>query len=257
MKEVTVCLTTHNDADVLQRALTSVLQQTVPPHEVLIIDDGSEIPVVQSPGWRPSIPVRVVRVTNRGLPSARNTGLMLARTEGIIFLDADDWLEPTYIAHTLPLLRAGADVVLTGLQEHGPTRNGTYMPGFDRLWQDVTLDDLRRQNLFFYCALMRTKTLREIGGYNPLMAGPWNEGGGYEDWDLWLTLMERGAKFSAVNEALLNYNTATPNSMLARAERNRDALIAEMKRHHPDWDTAVGPQSHVERLGVLGRPRPS
>ncbi len=230
MSSVTVCLTTHNDADVLQRALNSVFEQTVPPQEVIVIDDGSDAKVRVI--GTAHIPARAVCVTNRGLPAARNTGLMLAQTEAIVFLDADDWLEPTYIEHTWPLLAADTDVVLTGLQEHGPTRNGTYMPGYDRPWQQVTLEALRHQNLFFYAALLNVATLREIGGYNPLMAGPWNQGGGYEDWDLWLTLMERGVKFDAVNEVLLHYNTATPGSMLARAEANRQALVAEMARHH-------------------------
>ena len=64
------------------------------------------------------------------------------------------------------------------------------------------------------------------------MAGPWNRGGGYEDWDVWVDLLSRGARFSAVDEPLLNYTTKTTGSMLAAAERNRAALVAEMRRHH-------------------------
>ena len=236
-----------------------MLAQTIPPQEVIVIDDGSDekVVIVGHPDDLSYRAVRVIRVTNRGLPAARNTGLMLAKTESIIFLDADDWLDPTYIEKTLPHLKNGADIVLTGLQEHGPTRHGTYTPGYDKPWHQVTLDDLRQMNRFFYCAHMHTETLREVGGYNPLMAGPWNNGGGYEDWDLWITLMAHDAKFAAVNEPLFNYNTATPNSMLARAERNRDALTAEMRRHHPDWPDPPGPKTHEQRLGVLGKPRPS
>jgi hypothetical protein len=44
--------------------------------------------------------------------------------------------------------------------------------------------------------------------------------------------MRRGARFAAVNEPLLNYSTANPDSMVHRAERNRAALAAEMRRHH-------------------------
>ena len=113
---VTVCITTHNDAHVLQRAFVSALEQTVSPLEVIIVDDGSdnEVVIPAEPDNYPHIACRVVRVTNRGLPAARNTALMLANGIGFLPLDADDWLDPHYIEKTLPLLRAGADVVLGG-----------------------------------------------------------------------------------------------------------------------------------------------
>lgn len=222
MTGVTVCVTYHNEELwMLQRAVDSATNQTVSPLEVLVIDDGSQTEVSLRQA-------RVVRVTNRGLPAARNVGLMLAKGDAFLPLDADDWIEPTYIEKTLPLLE---DVVLVGLQEHGPTRTGTYMPGYDRPHAQVTLDVMWQYNRFFYCALMRTQLLREIGGYNPRMAGGWGVNGGYEDWDMWIDLMNRGARFSAVNEVLLNYTTKA-ESMLIAAERNREVLVAEMRRHH-------------------------
>ena len=227
---VTVVITYHNeDHKILDRAWRSVLNQTVVPHETIIVDDGSDPPLQMF--FHPLAKTKVVRVTNRGLPAARNTGLMLCKTEAILFLDSDDWLDPTYIEKTLPLLE-NADVVLTGLQEHGPTRNGTYMPGYNKHWSLVTIEDLWRTNLFYYCSLMRTELLREIGGYNTLMAGAWNQNGGLEDWDLTLDLMTRGARYAAVEEVLFHYDTSNPNSMIHRSQPNRDALHAEMRRHH-------------------------
>lgn len=236
---VTVVITYHNEShELLVRALNSALSQTVRPQEIHIIDDGSdkELRILGVPNKEGILntPVRIFSVTNRGLPAARNTGLMLCETEAILFLDADDWLEPTYIEKTLPLLQAGADVVLTGLQEHGPHRNGTYKPGFDRPWQEVTWALLINDyNRFFYAALWRSQTLKEMGGYNTRMAGfPGLVEGGFEDWTTWIDALRRGLRFAAVDDPLLNYNTATPNSMLARAESNRKVLVDEMRRHH-------------------------
>lgn len=234
---VTVCIPTHNDAEHLTRAVDSVHAQTAfekADTEIIVIDDGStdRAAVHRALGrCGRDAGLRVYRVTNRGLPAARNTGLMLARGEAFLPLDADDWLEPTYIEKTLPLLE-DADVVLTGLQEHGPTRKGCYMPGFDRPHHEVTEEVLWQFNRFFYCSLLRTQLLREVGGYNPRMAGGFGQAGGYEDYDLWIDLKRRGARFAAVYEPLFNYNTSNPNSMLAGAERNRIALVAEMRRHH-------------------------
>ena len=170
MIEATVVITYHNEPrDILDRALVSVLFQPTEPYEIIVIDDGSDEPLdLYIPKGSN---LRIVRVTNRGLPAARNTGIMLCKTEAILFLDADDWLAPDYLEKTLPLLK-DADVVLTGLQEHGPTRNGTYMPGYDRPHTEVTWELLLNDyNRFFYCSLFRTQVLREVGGYHPAMAG--------------------------------------------------------------------------------------
>lgn len=231
---VTVCITYYNEpSETLNRALDSVGAQTVQPWETIVVDDGSEKPLSILDLFGTSCsPCRVVRVTNRGLPAARNTGLMLAKGDAFLPLDADDWLDPTYIEKTLPLLQ-DADIVLTGLQEHGPTRNGTYMPGYDRPYDQVTADLLMNDyNRFYYCSLFRTQLLREVGGYHPAMAGWPGVSGGYEDWDMWVDLLTRGVRLAAVNEPLFNYNTSNPEGMLMRAERNRQALVDEMKRHH-------------------------
>lgn len=230
---VSIVIPTHNDAEVLRYAVASALEQSVAPCEVIVIDDGGREPVDRRKHVPlTNLPVRIVRITNRGLAAARNTGLMLARGEGFIPLDADDTLAPEYIEKTLPLLEGGADVVLTGLQEHGPTRNGTYMPGYDKPFNLVTLADMWVMNRFYYACLFRTSMLREVGGWNPLMAGPWNKGGGLEDWDLTLDLMTRGVEYACVNEVLLHYSTANPNSMIHRSLPHREALMAEMRRHH-------------------------
>lgn len=220
---VTVVVPCFEQQEWLEQSLGSVLAQTVAPLEVLVIDDGSRTPIVAA--VHPTIHVRVIRVSNRGLPSARNVGLMNARGHAFLPLDADDWLEPTFIEKTLPLLDAGADVVFTGLQEHGE-RTGTYVPGCGTPLDELTVEQERMSNRLFYCSLIRTSLLRDAGGYNGRMIH------GYEDWDLWVDLMQRGAKLAAVNEPLFNYR-CRKDSMLADTEANwRDWCLDEMARHH-------------------------
>ena len=108
----TVTITYHNEEiELLERAWWSVAQQTVKPVEILVVDDGSDKPLAGR--WKPatdSYPTRVISITNRGLPAARNCGLMLTRTVGWIPLDSDDWLAPEFIQKTYPLLEVGADM---------------------------------------------------------------------------------------------------------------------------------------------------
>lgn len=221
--DVTVCIPCFNQQGTLQRSLDSVWAQTVAPLEVLIIDDGSNPPIASESD------ARIIRVTNRGLPGARNVGIMNAKGEGFIPLDADDWLSPEYIEKTYERFVSGADVVMTGLKEHGPVRNNAYMPGYDMPWEQVTGDMLlRTHNRFFYASLYRTSVLKEIGGYNGRMNL------GLEDYDLNVDLLKRGAKFDAVLEVLFNYDTSNPNGMLQTITRNGgfDQMREEMLKHH-------------------------
>lgn len=225
---VTVCVPCFNQAEYLDEALESIDNQTVKPLETLVIDDGSNEDAAGIEQLCTVYGARYVRITNRGLPNARNAALMLARGEWFLPLDADDWLDPAYIEKTLDQAAAtpGADVVLTGIQEHGEHRNGQYMPGFDRPWTEVTVELLLHDfNRFFYCSLFRTRLLRDVGGYNGRLVH------GFEDWDLWIDLMKRDVTFTAVHEPLFQYRTRT-DSMLASAMQRREEIIAEMHRHH-------------------------
>jgi hypothetical protein len=222
---VTVCVPCYGTPEFLSQTLASVAAQTVPVLETIVVDDGSEpaaAAAIRAISER--FGARYLRVTHRGLPNARNAALMLARGSGFLPLDSDDWIEPAYVERTLPRLR-DADVVCVGLQEHG-LHSGRFLPGYDRPLEEVTLDHLWQMNRFFYCSLLRTQLLREVGGYNGRMVT------GYEDWDLTIDLLSRGARFVAVNEILFNYRTRA-DGLLARAERDhREANIALMREHH-------------------------
>ncbi len=227
LRGVTVCVPCFEQSEYLVQCLDSIVAQTVPAFETIVVDDGSD------PGEGELIRTiccnypntRYVRTTNRKLPGARNTALMLTQTLAFLPLDADDWLEPTYIEQTLPLL-TNADVVVPGLQEHGPTRNGTFMPGYDRPLDQVDFELMWNGfNRTFYASLFRTALLREVGGYNGLMVD------GFEDYDLALDLMARGARYVACNEVLFNYRTR-PDGMLTSAMAKQQEIRAEMRRHH-------------------------
>src|SRR5262249_10635788 len=77
----------------------SALRQTVPPNEVIVVDDGS----TDDPGAIVSrYPnVRLIQQPNQGLAAARNTGWRAARGRYVVFLDADDRLLPEALASNL------------------------------------------------------------------------------------------------------------------------------------------------------------
>ena len=104
MCDVSVVIPAYNAAWCLQRAIRSVLSQTLTPREIIVVDDGStdETPEI---ALRFSPAVRLIRQPNRGLSAARNTGIRHARADWVGFLDADDrWLGAKLEAQTAALV---------------------------------------------------------------------------------------------------------------------------------------------------------
>lgn len=95
--EISVVVPLYNKEREVARAIGSVLAQTCPPREIIVVDDGStdrsaaEVETVRSPL------VRLVRQENRGVSAARNRAAAEARGRWIALLDADDRWEPVYL----------------------------------------------------------------------------------------------------------------------------------------------------------------
>jgi glycosyltransferase involved in cell wall biosynthesis len=94
---ITVCviIPTYNSARFLAEAISSVLAQTRPADEIIVVDDGSNDDPASVVAQFPT--VRLIRQENRGPSSARNTGFRDSQARYIIFLDADDRLLPIAI----------------------------------------------------------------------------------------------------------------------------------------------------------------
>src|SRR5262245_9120426 len=91
--KVSAVIPAFNRRNYLPRAIDSVLAQTVPLDEVLVIDDGSTDGSAEFIETRYGNCVRVVRQGNSGVAGARRRGIQEARGEWIAFLDSDDeWL---------------------------------------------------------------------------------------------------------------------------------------------------------------------
>lgn len=94
---VSVVIPCYNASRFLRETIGSVLAQTYPVLEVLVIDDGStddSAKIAESYGP----PVRVIRQANQGESVARNRGIDEAKGDWIAFLDADDKWEPTKLS---------------------------------------------------------------------------------------------------------------------------------------------------------------
>ena len=107
---VSTIIPTYNRTAVVREAIDSVLGQTYPNVEVIVVDDGST-DSTQADLRRYGNRIRVITQDNAGPSAARNRGIALARGELIAFLDSDDLWLPAKLERQVALLqRLGKDV---------------------------------------------------------------------------------------------------------------------------------------------------
>src|ERR671912_965329 len=101
---VSVVIPCYNQAHFLGEAIESVLSQTYPHFEIVVVDDGSTDNTQEVAARYPG--VRYIRQENQGLAGARNAGIRRSNGSYLVFLDADDRLLPEALEVGLEHLNA-------------------------------------------------------------------------------------------------------------------------------------------------------
>lgn len=115
---ISVIIPAYNAEPFLARCLDSVLCQTLPDFELLLIDDGSTdgTGAIADRYAEKDDRVKVIHKENGGVSSARNRGLEVARGGFITFVDADDTVAPSYLEKLYGrLCETGADIAVSGI----------------------------------------------------------------------------------------------------------------------------------------------
>lgn len=218
---MTLVIPVYNQEDYLSEAIESALEQTVKFQEIIVVDDGS----TDNSGKIADKylgQVKVIHQVNKGLASARNTGIMNARTEYVCFLDADDILMETFSDKiSQKIFETGADVIAPSFREFGMSNREVI------LMNNPKIADFKEANRVGYCTAIRKSALLEIGGYSPRMT--W----GYEDLHLWFNLLNRDRKIVTIPEVLWMYRVKK-ESMITTAQKYHDELMAQIKKDFPN-----------------------
>ena len=156
----------------LQRAVESVLSQSVPGEEfeVLVINDSGS-PLSEAK-WQRSEWVKIINTNRRERSVARNTGATVAKGQYLHFLDDDDWLFPGAIQHLWELSQASDAKWLYGMTQLVDRQNNPLIQLRHGLEGNCFTQAMAGEWIPLQSSWIKRKTFLRIGGFNPLLAGP-------------------------------------------------------------------------------------
>ena len=238
---IAIVIPTHNRADLLPRALASVLAQACEaPFEVIVVDDGSSDGTSLYLAGIGDPRLTVLRNDQaQGAAAARNRGLAAVSAPVTVFLDDDDELLPGFLAATLAAHRQAPapDLCWTGVLYALPGGRSE-VERWER-WAGSRRFVIR---LAGCCGVsFRTETLRRLGGFDPGFTLS-------EDTDLFRRLVESGGSWRCLPEPLIKVHAQSKASLsrAADAERHIDHMQRLLARHRGliDSDPAIWRRYH-------------
>ncbi|MBT8347714.1 MAG: glycosyltransferase family 2 protein [Desulfofustis sp.] len=182
MSKVSVVIPCFNQGQYLGEAVASVRSQTYQDIEIVIVNDGSDDGItadICNNIYGPDI--KVLHTENQGLATARNNGIEQAEGIYILPLDADDRIGSSYVDEAVAVLDSCPDIgiVYSKANLFGAVETEWPLP-------EYSLEEMLKNNIIFCTALYRRSDWELVGGYDPGMIYGW------EDYDFWLSLIERG-----------------------------------------------------------------
>jgi glycosyltransferase involved in cell wall biosynthesis len=259
---VTVITPAYNASATLAGAVRSALSQTLSDLEVIVVDDGSQVPAVEALDDVRDERIRVIRTeVNRGVSSARNSALEAARAPVVAQLDADDFWRPDHLEGALPALdEPGVGLVYTNVEIVGTSlldraiavrRADDGLPEWvsDRSLHPVDeLDRLYRVNPIPSAGvMMRTAAVRAVGGW-PC----WLDVG--EDYYVYIKLKRAGWRFAYVDRTSAVYRWPEPGRGISfdsrRCARQNLKLFAILALRSPA-NRAIQKRLRVEAANMI------
>ena len=217
--KISVVIPCWNQAQYLPEAIESVLAQTLKPHEVIVVNDGSPDDTRYIAKSYPE--VKYIEQVNKGLASARNTGIMNMTGDYFYPLDADDKMYPNCVERVSRVIEeTDADIVAPSFRCFGE------QTGEVILMPEPQFNDFKAGNRIGYFSAIKKQALLEIGGYSPRMIH------GYEDYHLWVNMLHAGKRIVTIPEPLIFYRTKK-ESMITDAQKHHSELMTQIYKDFP------------------------
>ena len=223
---VSIVIPTYNHAPMLQRALTTVVEQTYQNWNAIVVNNFSTDNTLEVVAAFNDPRIQCVNFRNHGVIGAsRNEGIALATGQYLAFLDSDDTWFPTKLEKCVEILESGSDLVCHAeywIDESGKSRLVAYGPSEAATHHNLIYKGNR---ISTSATVVRTALLKEVHGFDvaPELIST-------EDYDLWIRLAAKSDKFAFLSEPLGEYHRHD-NNVSANIEKHLAAELALLEKH--------------------------
>ncbi len=183
---ISIVIPLYNKEDFILQTISSVLNQSFPLFEIIIVNDGSTDNSVAQIESLNDARIHLVSQPNAGVSAARNHGIALAKYDLIAFLDADDYWHPNFLAYSLEVLQQNPGVHIVGCNfirvALGEEKQHSSEPLKYRLINNYFLNALREPLFCSSATVVRKSVFLKVSTFDTgLTSG--------EDLDLWFRIM--------------------------------------------------------------------
>lgn len=217
-----IIIPVYNVEEYLRACLDSVLAQTFSDWEAVCVNDGStdgSLSVLEE-YEKKDHRLRIISQPNGGLSAARNTGLAAAQGDYVVFVDSDDWVEPTMLAR-LAEESNGEDMICFACRRTDNNTYDTLQPEQDRGWSYYNHHALEHREVPFVCVWQRCYRRQFLMDNNL----SFREGILHEDNEFTPRACLKAKLVKVIPDVLYNYRVRPGSIMTTRGLRSRESLI--------------------------------
>ena len=252
---VSVIIPCYKQAGFLTDAIESVLGQTHPHIEVIVIDDGSPDDTSGVASRYPR--VRCIRQENQGLSAARNTGIRESEGEFLVFLDADDRLTPKALESGVQQLRQCPSAAFVAGKHRNISIDGSPLPTKQKphIDRDHYVELLRATDIGIGCpatVMYRRTVFDDVHGFDTTVNAA-------SDYDLYLRIARKFATSChtdivaeyRVHDDSMSNNHQLMSNHVAKVLESQLKEVSGNRRHEEACRTGIKVFQHAYRTTII------
>ena len=239
--EVSIILPSYNYENYIGKTIDSVLNQSYPNWELIIIDDGSMDNSLDVIKRYKDKRIHLFTQKNKGVSSTLNRGIRNSNCKYICFLDADDKYHPDKLDAQVEYMNSGFDIVTTQVQVIDDKDEESPIEHFKMTWnlydkKEIFGEDRVANFLYknYFCKsslMIRKELFNKYGYFDPRLITAY-------DLDLWLRMIP-SAKITRIDKILTYYRWHDKNETTVNNNRIRTELLLILDNFIKNIDTST------------------